>query len=56
MSGQGKAAQASYSAGGLVFLTGPIGPETPAHASSARKLVICVWQGLPAECAFQQMP
>jgi hypothetical protein len=27
MSGQGKAAQASYSAGGLVFLTGRINPK-----------------------------
>jgi len=27
MSGQGKAAQASYSAGGLVFLTSRIGPK-----------------------------
>jgi hypothetical protein len=29
MSGQGKAAQASYSAGGLVFLTGRIDPKIP---------------------------
>jgi hypothetical protein len=65
ISGQGKAAWASYSAGGLVFFAGidpgkgdPTAPSTaikrvsfPPGDSHPRRLVICVPPGLPAECA-----
>jgi hypothetical protein len=55
MSGQGKAAQASYYAGGLVFLAVRMGGKASTHPSNPRRLVICVSQGMPAECAFQQV-
>jgi hypothetical protein len=34
------------------FLAGRIGPKTATHPSNPRRLVICVSQRLPAECAF----
>src|SRR5665213_3471442 len=38
------------------FFDQPDWPENPTYLSIARRLVICVSQRLPAECAFQQIP
>jgi len=55
MSGQGKAAQASYSAGGLVFWQAGSAPRRQRIARFLAGWCLC-FAGLPAECAFQPIP